>query len=431
MSRALAANRFGLGARPGDLERIRQPQRWLIRQLDPAIPTQLAGLPSSATWVADARASRGQGKPARKAFETRAREAFTREVELRFEVWATTDAPFRERWVRFWANHFAVSALKKRVTPLWGAFEREAIRPHAFGRFEDLVLATTRHPAMLVYLDNFASIGPNSPAGQRRERGLNENLARELLELHTLGVNGGYTQADVEALARLITGWSLPLRDADGGFAFRPRAHEPGPKTLLGRTYPEGEAGGVQAIRDLANHPATRQHLCTKLAVHLLGDDPPPRAVAALASAWERSHGDLRALAEAAVALPDAWAPTRSKIKSPEELVISAARGVGQADGKQLAAMAVALGQPTGRPSSPAGWPDSDAAWLGPEGMLSRLDLANRLALSHYRQVPDVLERANDVLGDGLGERTRTAIGGASPRRGLALLLASPEFQRR
>lgn len=431
MSRALAANRFGLGARPGDLDRIDDPRTWLIRQLGTEVPEPLRGLPTGAQMVGESLAIRGEGKAARKAFEARARTLFAREVEARWTVWATTDQPFRERWIRLLTNHFTVSALKKPVTPLWGAFEREAIRPHAFGPFEDLLLAVVRHPAMLVYLDNVRSIGPDSPAGKRRARGLNENLAREILELHTLGVSGGYQQADVEALARLITGWSLPFRPGDTSFAFRPRAHEPGPKTLLGRTYPEGEAGGVAALRAVARHPATRAHLCRKLAVHLLGDDPPPRAIRALAGAWQASDGHLGRVAEAAVALHDAWAQPGRKVKSPEEVVISAARAMGQTDGSRLAAMAVALGQPTGQATSPAGWPDSDAAWLGPEGMLSRLDLANQLALRSYRSVPSVPALATSILGDSLGQRTLAALRSASPRRGLALLLVSPEFQRR
>src|SRR5690606_7407208 len=245
----------------------------------------------------------------------------------------------------FWSNHLCISASAKAiVAPISGAYEREAIRPHVLGRFEDMVLASAQHPAMLLYLDNAQSIGPASRAARavRRpragaQRGLNENYARELLELHTLGVNGGYTQQDVQELARILTGWTvggLPgaRRDATSGpvrFAFEPMLHEPGAKTLLGRRYAdEGEDEGRRAIEALCRHPATARFIATKLVRHFISDEPPAAAVDAVAGAFADSDGDLRVTLRALVDHPESWSAAHRKFRTPQDWLIAVLRAL-------------------------------------------------------------------------------------------------------
>src|SRR5579875_764089 len=268
----IAATRFGFAARSGDLAAIgRDPRGWVLAQLARA-PAPLPGeLPSGATMVVaefEMRQQKGD-EEVKRAFNERVKAGYMAEIAARTGAAATSEAPLLERMTRFWSNHFTVSILRPAIRGFAPAFEREAIRPHVTGRFADMLFAVARHPAMLLYLDNAVSIGPDSIAGRRRGKGLNENLGREMLELHTLGVDGGYTQADVEALARILTGWSVArLRDpGPGTFHFFPPIHEPGPKTLLGRTYREaGYEEGQAALLDLAHHPATARHIATKLA---------------------------------------------------------------------------------------------------------------------------------------------------------------------
>jgi uncharacterized protein (DUF1800 family) len=243
----IAVTRFGLGPRPGELDRItNNPIGWLKQQVsEAAVPPQLTGLPSGGDRMGDllrARQARGDGG-AEILIRDSFRDTYRREAATRLQVQITTTSPLRERLVTFWSNHFTVSILRPPVLGLAGAFEREAIRPHVTGRFHDMLVAVARHPAMLFYLDNGQSIGPNSRIGLRRGRGLNENLAREILELHTVGVGAGYTQTDVREFAKILTGWSLKRADEQqaGHYTFRAETHEPGSKTLLGVHY--GEAG--------------------------------------------------------------------------------------------------------------------------------------------------------------------------------------------
>ena len=297
---AIARNRFGLGAIPGETVPA-DPRGWLIDQLaryDPR-PAALTGQPDGRALAAAYAAPRrdtvraadrmAMRQDARQAIQTAYRQA----VNRRTAAALATPTPFLERLVHFWSNHFAISAEKPPVTALAGHYEADAIRPHILGRFADMLVAVERHPAMLVYLDQARSIGADSPAAARmalrdpaRRRGLNENLAREILELHTLGVRSGYAQADVTALANALTGWSV----ADGGHVFRPQQHQPGTPLILGRRYDQpGAAQGEAVLRDLAAHPATARHLCTKLARHFSSDVPPPALVARLEAAWRRS----------------------------------------------------------------------------------------------------------------------------------------------
>ncbi|HKX43092.1 MAG TPA: DUF1800 domain-containing protein, partial [Burkholderiaceae bacterium] len=373
---------------------------------------------------------------------------------------AGTTRPFAERLQLFWANHFTVSQAKGSARGLVGAFERDAIRPHIAGSFEALLWASTTHPAMLRYLDNTQSAGPHSQAVAREARraarldegprvsGLNENLAREVLELHTLGADSArgphpiYTQADVTAFARVLTGWRVPLRDerVDLTRPFDPAWHEPGPKTLLGKTYPEGPDALRQVIRDLARNPATARFIATKLARHFVADDPPPALVDKLAAAYQRGNGELAQVYRELIASPEAWQPQPVKLKTPEEFVLSSARLLrldarafarGDGGGLGLAQGIVALGQRIQAAPSPAGWSDRAGDWLGPDAVWKRLEWATRLA-NRYGNRVDARQLAAQSLGPLLGVGTRTQIDRAADGpQALALLLMAPEFQRR
>jgi uncharacterized protein (DUF1800 family) len=349
-----------------------------------------------------------------------------------------TGSGFVERLVWFWANHFAVSVQKGGpVRATAGAFEREAIRPHALGRFADMLLAVEAHPTMLVYLDNQASVGPNSPAGQRRGKGLNENLAREILELHTLGVEDGYAQADVTSLAKILTGWTIAGPEgrlgAPGTCVFNPNAHEPADHRLLGRTYPNRGSEQIRAaLLDLARHPATARHVALKLARHFVADDPPPTLVTKLAMRFRDTDGDLAAVALALLDAPEAWSPEAKKMRSPQEFLIGALRLLGAKPDNPNAFLGnlAALGQPLWGPPGPNGFSDLEAPWASPEGMKTRLDVAARLGQRAGRVEPmELLDAALDPLASA---ETRQAVGRAESRpQAVALLLMSPEFQRR
>ncbi len=359
-----------------------------------------------------------------------------------------------ERLVHFWSNHFAVSADKQPLAALAGLYEQEAIRPHVAGNFYDLLLAAERHPAMIVYLDNQASMGPGSQAAalvrrnRGRELGLNENLAREILELHTLGVDGGYTQADVSEFAKVLTGWSIggtlgegravPARfGGDGGpsgeFHFRAAIHEPGDKTILGLRYRErGVEEGEHVLRTLALHPKTAGHLATKLARHFVADDPPAKLVERMADAYLESDGELRSMYRALLEANESWREPLAKFKTPHDFAISAYRLLGFApeNMQAITAFLTQAGQRPYTPGSPAGWPDTAASWNGGDALLKRIEFAAAAGRRIGDRI-DPLARANEVLGP-LGEHTTMSIRGAeSGAQAFALLLASPEFQRR
>jgi len=456
---ALAANRFGLGARPGEIEAAStDPKAWLLGQLpDDDSASRFAGLPTTSALVVDLgkrrHARQARDREAIKAFLTKSRQGHLLEMVARFRAGFETALPFRERLVRFWSNHFVVSTQKPDAALFVGAFEREAIRPYVTGRFSDMVLAVECHPAMQLYLDNAQSIGPDSYAGMRARRGLNENLGREILELHTLSVDGGYTQDDVIALAKILTGWSLDLGPGpaaglmnaamggagDGAFRFYPPRHQPGPKTLLGRSYAQGFDGGVAALADLANHPATARHIARKLAIHFIADDPPQDSVKRIEMAFLASGGDLPSVYETIIDDPAAWSPEPVKFRTPIEYVTAAMRIAG---GERIGMLdengvrpfiqsARAMGESPFAAPSPKGWPDDADSWTGSDAILQRVEWANAAAQKLGPQ-SDPVNLADQGLGPLLSADTRTAIArAASPAQGLAILFASPEFQRR
>ena len=448
----LAANRFGLGARPGELAAIgADPRAWVKAQVNAAaIPAAVAALPGTeARLAALPEAPPGAGGEAQKnliqAILKLARQHYPDDAAARLAAAIGSTTPFVERLVAFWSNHFTVSAIRPAAAGFIGPFEAEAIRPHLFGRFVDLLKAVTLHPAMLLYLDNATSIGPDSRAGWRRGRGLNENLARELMELHTLGVDGGYTQADVTELAKILTGWTIHrpaqpdrvIAARRGGAVFIPSIHQPGAKTLLGKTYAdEGENEADVALEDLAHRPATAHFIATKLARHFIADDPPKEAVAALADTFTATGGDLTAVYGRMIDLDVAWQDLDQgggKYRAPYDWVVAIFRAFA-ADGDVKARRAVQalnrLGQRPYFAPSPAGWPDDASSWLAPESLLARIDYAE--SVGKARADSDPLRLADLTLGTTISPESDFAVTHAPSRAdAIALLLVSPEFLRR
>jgi uncharacterized protein (DUF1800 family) len=344
----------------------------------------------------------------------------------------TTPTPFRERLVSFWANHLTVSVRDGLGRSIIGDFVRTAIRPHVTGRFGEMFRAAIHHPAMLFYLNQNSSVGPSSPVGLRQKRGLNENLAREILELHTLSPAAGYTQADVVAFAELLTGLTVERRNEPIGTRFVADAHEPGLKTILGRRFNDGPQEVEHALLWLAEHESTHRHLAAKLARHFISDTPGPEVVDRLYGVLRDTRGDLAEVALALVDLPEAWSSPLSKIRSPQDFVFASFRLLNaQAEMAKAAVQGMrGLNQQMWCAPAPIGWPDTAADWLNPEGMIQRMEWAYNLAGRFSRLNP------NDVLEAALGflarpETVRAVRGAGSPRDGLTLLLSSPEFQRR
>lgn len=471
----LAANRFGLGRRFDD-PMAGDPKDWLIRQIgdyDP-VPRAIAGLAGReviavayAEYRDERQAMRRQANEASmrdddggavEAMRRMSRAGFRRHyadaASARLVAAVATPTPFAERLVHFWSNHFAISADKQTVVGFAGNYENEAIRPHVMGKFSDLLTAAVHHPAMLLFLDQAQSFGPNSQfatrvrnRGNRQAPGLNENLAREILELHTLGVRAGYTQADVTSFAKVLTGLTVAglgrgagqrLMPADaraGATVFIERLHEPGAQTILGKHY--DQPGGRQAeavLRDIAVHPATARHVATKLARHFTGDEPPATLVDRLAKDFEKTGGDLPSLYRTLIASPEPWAAAPTMFKSPWDWTVSMLRALktpGLGERQNIAAMFAQLGQPVWRPGSPKGYDDMVATWAGSAALMQRVELASRIA-GRIGDRADARQLAPLVLADALSPETGQAIARAdSPGQGLAMLFASPAFLRR
>jgi uncharacterized protein (DUF1800 family) len=461
MQAEIAVLRFGLGARPGELKTASaDPRGWLAAQIKGAVP--LAGstpLASSELIVAALMTARDENPDMKKGALVRSAYLphYRDQVLARAQSAALTATPFAERLVHFWSNHFAVSTDKAQLLGLAGTLENEAIRPTIAGRFADMLIAVEQHPAMIAFLDNQYSIGEQSDlavlAAQRAARrnapgsaptsrpfGINENLAREILELHTLGVNGGYSQADIIAFAEIITGWSIGggkgrlAGGTPGRFYFRANLHQPGPKTFLGKTYrDEGQAQGEAALADLSRHPATAQFIATKLVRHFVADDPPPRLVAQVAHAFLKSGGHLSQAYAALIDSSEAWDADVRKFKTPQDFVFSSLRALNitpQQPDEVLRSFEL-LGQRQYTPGSPAGWPDTAQSWDGSDALMRRVLWATRAAARYEQGVPPA-ELAATSLGGYARPETLTALNrAASSSQAVALLLMSPEFQRR
>jgi uncharacterized protein (DUF1800 family) len=354
------------------------------------------------------------------------------EARVRIEAAVGADIGFVERLVWFWSNHFCISADK--ILAMAGPYEREAIRPHVLGRFADMLQAVESHPAMLFYLDNVESMGPNSVAGINRDKGLNENLARETLELHTLGVRSGYSQADVTSFAKVLTGWTwfAPSEPIHGGeFVFNPLLHEPGEQIVLGKRYPDtGIKQGRAVLADLARHPATARHIAQKLAGHFVADEPPPSLVAKIERTFNDSGGGLTEIAKTLVTADESWTAQRTKLKPPAEWIVNVLRLTGGSPvipiGLVMGAQA-SLGEALWRPPAPKGYPDTEAAWI--DGVPHRLDIASQFA--NRLATVDPLQLLDSALGPLACADTRDTVARAESRaQALTLLVMSPEFLR-
>jgi uncharacterized protein (DUF1800 family) len=487
----IAAQRFGFGPRPGELKQIAaDPRGWVKAQLRPEreLPPALAALPAGeddllafGRWLVQRRLAQGgddaglqrrakrEGVSAAElqklsiedSFKAAFRARGVAAIDARIRAASATDRPVFERLAHFWGNHFTVSAAKPASVALPPSFEREAIRPHAAGSFRAMLRASSQHPGMLVYLDNWLSVGPNSRRAQRpapsgpmakapraSARDLNENLAREILELHTLGVDGGYQQADVRALAAIISGWTYQrpdlsdivadrpaTRSAAALFEFDADAHEPGPKTLLARTYREnGRSEGEAALDDLARHPSTARFIARKLVRHYIADAPPPAVIERCAKDFTASDGDIAATMSALVDSPEAWSTPLTKFKRPEEYLISMLRALNAPPLPQGAApgAAAGMGQRIYVPPGPDGWADTADAWLTSDLVWKRIEYAQLIAERTARADVDAITLGEAALGPLLAKETREAIKRAqSPTQALTLLFSAPEFQRR
>ncbi len=421
---AHALIRFGLGRRGSD-PLPADPLAWLAGQVTMPDPQNFApNLPATADGLAVLREQR-------RLKQQLVPPVLQMDVHAQVDALISTDAPYRERLVWFWANHFTVSLHQPECAAVVGPYVREAIRPHVNGRFFDMLLAVMRHPAMLLYLDNVGSVGPASVVGKHDHRGLNENLARECLELHTVSPAGGYTQADVTEFAKVLTGWTFDMRITEPGFVFRPEWHEPGSKTVMGQVAPEGDAGGVVILHYLAHHPATYRHLATKLVRHFVADNPPPEAVAQIAATLHDTNGDLGAAALALIRLPQAWTP-QTKFRTPWDYAVACMRALDMPTDTQthLPAAMERLAQPVWNAPLPNGWADTAAPWVAPEALVRRIDWSYDLSANLGARDPAAM--AETVLGPLLKPATLAAMHGAGSRReALTLLLTSPEFFRR
>jgi len=471
----IAAQRFGFGATPDQLVAIdANPRGWLHGQLGATspLPDALADQPSTlddqlaffrwlGTYGREARKAKDgmTPQPVEKSYVKALYPRYRTAVKARFDAAVATPAPFRERLVHFWSNHFVVSGAKPVAIALPPSYERDAIRPYVTGRFQDMLLAVAKHPAMLTYLDNARSIGPNSerakhPPRRRNAnplftapRGLNENLAREILELHTVGADAPYTQADVTSFAKVLTGWQpisprqfarFAARLTGIGsdlFYFDDEAHEPGTRTVMGKSY---AAGGVEqgeaVLRDLARDPNTAQHIATKLARHFVADEPSRTLVERLAAVFTSTDGDLGAVTRALVDAPEPWQDVRPKLKQPEEFLISAVRSFGgpPLNATQLMVSLNEMGQRPWMSPGPDGWSDQEDFWLSPDGVWKRLEWADVAGHALAGRIAEPTEYMSTLFGPTLSDTTRTTLARAeSPAQSLALALTAPEFMRR
>jgi len=450
ISSFIALNCFGMGARPGDEDTLRgDPRGWLAAQITQArpLPPVYGRMRTSEQILSAIYEGRRTSPPAQAAAVRQAyRQEFYPSLVTRARLMISSDTPVADRMLLFWSNHFSLSTTRRISGAAIPAFEREVIRPHIFGRFSDMLRAAAQHPCMLIYLDNIASMGPNSELGiRRRQRGnpgsLNENFARELLELHTLGVNGGYTQEDINELAKALTGWGhggirlgAGTAPVHGRFQFFDIAHEPGARSILGRRYPQDDdTQGLAVLEDLARHPATARHIALKLARHFVADDPPATVVTRLAQVFQDTDGDLAEVSRAVIALDEAWVDPLAKVKSPYEFVIGVHRAAGRirARRQEINEPLRVLGQVPFSAPSPQGWSDRAADWIAPESLMRRIEWTRRFAAT----LPSNLTPASfleDVIGPVASAETRRWVARApSHDAALAMIFASPEFQRR
>jgi uncharacterized protein (DUF1800 family) len=487
-------NRIAFGPRPGDVERVRAigMDRYIDQQLhpqrvaDPGMAARLSGLASigmSSREIArqyelpqlqarrerkqNAQADQTGAPPKPDPLQQKANGVIVELAEQKVLRAIYSERQLEEVLTDFWFNHFNVDARKGRDRFLLTEYERETIRPHVLGKFRELLGATAKSPAMLFYLDNWLSADPSGPhlemlppriargpfggrvvvpggvrqrpLGKNAPKGLNENYGRELMELHTLGVDGGYTQKDVTEVARAFTGWTIDNPRQGGGFTFNPRLHDAGQKVVLGHVIKAGggESDGEQVLDILEREPATARLIATKLARRFVSDTPPAALVERAAARFRATDGDLREVTRTILTSPEFLAPEsyRAKVKTPFEFVVSAARAVG-ADVQEalpLVRQLQQLGMPLYQCQPPTGYKDTADAWVNTGALVSRMNFALALGGNKLRGVSVAsLPTADEVLVGDLSETTRATIAKAGDAQQMAALtLGSPEFQRR
>lgn len=451
ISRAnIAVNRFGYGARGDELELAEpDPKKWLIDRLLPIsfgtsephsddILIEHAKYRQEKMQQKRKQSNNSQADTIRvnnKMTQNRARHALRSMSADTIQRAIASSNSVSWRLLDFFSNHFSVSANGQLMIGLAATLEREAIAPNLFGNFEDMLLAVEQHPAMLIYLNNERSFGANSKMAKRRKVGLNENLAREILELHTLGVDGGYSQEDIIELAKGITGWSVvhSNRESGVGFTFLSSGHEPGIRTLLGKKYAQqGITQGREMLSDLAIHPRTAKYVCYKLAHHFVSENPPVSLLDKMEATWLRTGGNIKEVMLSVFNADEAWLNTAQKFKTPREFVISTARALASTklrDNVLLGALHN-LGQEPFKAGSPAGYSDDANDWLGASALMARVDWST-MVLGRYKRV-DSEKVMNLALGNSVSKLTyHSVLRAESRQQSMTLLLMSPEFQRR
>ena len=465
-------NRISFGARPGDIEKVQAIgiEKYIQQQLSPASISESQSLKNqlqqfktlSLTLVQihnkyEPRRRKKLSPEQRKKLRKQSRQLLQEATQAKLLRAIHSNRQLNEIMVDFWYNHFNIYAGKGNTRLFVGAYERDAIRPHVFGRFRDLLEATARHPAMLLYLDNRLNTAPNSPGARGRRKGLNENYARELMELHTLGVDSGYTQKDVITLARIFTGWGIsrnPQHTKDAsGFRFYQRRHDFSDKVFLGKTIKgSGEAEGEKALDILARHPATARHISYKLAQYFVSDNPPNSLVKRLSQRFQATDGNIRAVLNTLLSSPEFWDAKHfnTKFKTPYQYVVSTVRatGIQVKNAKPLANTLQQLGMPLYKYPAPNGYKNTQKAWLNPDGMNRRLSFATVLAkgrlplskqlLSQGKKKNQISSREpinavelTNTLGNSFSNKTRNVISSSPPKLRAALILGSPELMRR
>ncbi|MBU2880844.1 DUF1800 domain-containing protein [Psychrosphaera sp. B3R10] len=435
----IAANRFGYGAKSTDnVKQNIDAKAWLKSGLiapdfDNSLPTSISLRQQLYEYQQQRKKAKKQGKELSKEQKSFPRQTYIRFIDDSFTQVVNADHTIQWRLLDFFSNHFSVTAQSNVLNVLAPTLEREAIAPNLFGNFEDLLVAVVKHPAMLLYLNNERSFGPNSKMG-KRGKGLNENLAREILELHTLGVNGGYTQQDVIELAKGITGWSIayPAKEPDQGFVFREKGHEPGSRKLLSRTYKKGGVEqGELMLKDIAQHASTRHFICKKLASHFVSDNPPKSLLDKLEVTWQKTNGNIKQVMTTLIDAEESWSASLQKYKTPRDFVLSSMRLLpnNKYKGRQVQQVLKQLGQAPFKAGSPAGFADTEADWMGANAVMTRIDLAMNVASRFKANAEQLLATA---LSNTVSELTYLSVVRAESRKqATAMLLLSPEFQRR
>ena len=444
---ALAATRFTMGAAPGDITKAKlDPREWLKTQL--SLPSFDNGLPGSTDAIKlyarfrEIKSSLNQqglmaeNENKMKLKEARPNNYINLYVHDAVKRSIAADNSLAWRLQDFFSNHFSVTANSGLMKFLAPTLEREAIAQNLLGQYENMLIAVISHPAMIIYLNNERSFGPNSKIGKKnKKRGLNENLAREILELHTLGVSGGYTQEDVIELAKAITGWSVTRRNEKNdhpGFIFRVGGHEYGTRTVLGKKYKsDGFDQGESILRDLAVHPSTARFISTKLARHFIRDTPPEKLVDKMTKRWLATGGNIREVIITLIGSREAWQAEQKKFKTPRELLISAGRAAGmwRLPPRGTFVSLMELGQKPFSAGSPAGYGDIASDWDGADALNARIEWAAQFS---KRTRSNAIEMADQSLGALMSKETRSAIQRAeSQHQARTLLVMSPEFQRR